>query len=1056
VGEYATPPDMTTPEPAPTRPDPPAAAESHSHVEGARGASAAQLLLTRGGDTRRESRHVVLGLAILVVVSVVLLNFWIYQNAQNRIVQGRWDYLTRHVDASREQIRALFATSERQLRFVAEGERLTSWVRSAMNGTIAPAEQLQMQQQLDRAAKSFGLDHLLVLSPEGVPLAADSNYDAAPARHADLVQRVVMTNQPWIADLHANGAGRRCFEIAMPVAGAATAGRVPVLVGATDAEATLMPLLGHWSDLGSSAFAYLVRRDGEQINYLTSPDRKQMLAPPAPVPMSTPAARPAAMAAIGIESSIEQSPGDPEPYCAVTRFLPELGWGLVARADRSVVMGGLRATVLKLLIVDLAILLATGLLIWQWRRSYNRGIAQHEQAVTSRHAERVQAIFDTAFDAIVTFDRSGRVRTVNRAAEELFGRSALAMENQPLHRVLRWSGPDTGSSPRELPTPGVVWLANALRPDGQSIPTEMSIGQSGDMDELLYTAIVRDIRDRVEAEKQIRAFAEGLESGNRRLEEVNAQLEEASRLKSEFLANTSHELRTPLNGMMGFLQLVLDGMCQSKEEEREFLKQALQCSKHLLNLINDVLDIARIEAGKLSLDIQKVEVSTLFQEVRTVTHVQATQKDVKLVFTDLEDPSCAVRCDLNKAKQVLINLVGNSLKFTPKGTIAVRAIARPDLGYVRFEVEDTGIGIPPEQQNIIFEKFAQGDGSTTRKFGGAGLGLAISKSLIELMGGVIGVRSEGRGQGTTMYFTLPAWSDQSTEALPEEETNDTIDGPSGGALVLVVEDDPVFRKFVTAVLHQHGYRTVEVPSAEGGWVLVRRLRPAVVVLDYALSCSEGAGIRTGWDLAQRITTDSETRHTPVLFVTGFEGEVRDRLRNTAFARKPEHLVKPIEPSALTAKVDGLVAGVSGRQARILMAEDDPAVTAFVRKVLPENRYYMEVVTNGEQCLHVLRTQPNGFDLLLLDLMMPGVSGYDVLRDMTLTGTAAKVPVLVLTNCPEPRSAEEKRLLEDGLVIDVIAKTNIHDSPQLLAHVIDWNLQVQREGDRPPEHEAEAA
>jgi len=728
----------------------------------------------------------------------------------------------------------------------------------------------------------------------------------------------------------------------------------------------------------------------------------------------------------------------------------------VARADRSVVMGGLEATIIKLLIIDFLILLVAAILIWQWRRSYSRGIAKHEQVVTSRHAERVQAIFDTAFDAIVTFDRSGRVRTVNRAAEELFGRSALAMENQPLHRVLRWSGPDSGSKPRDLPTPGVVWLANALRPDGQAIPTEMSLGESGLGEELLYTAIVRDIRQRVEAERQIRSFAEGLESTNRRLEEANAQLEEASRLKSEFLANTSHELRTPLNGMMGFLQLVLDGMCQSKEEEREFLKQALQCSKHLLNLINDVLDIARIEAGKLSLDIQKVEVATLFQEVRTVTHVQATQKDVKLIFTDLEDASSAVRCDLNKAKQVLINLVGNSLKFTQKGSIVVRAMARPDLGHVRFEVEDTGIGIPVEQQGIIFEKFSQGDGSTTRKFGGAGLGLAISKSLIELMGGVIGVRSEGRGQGTTMYFTLPAWTDQASDAAPEAEADATIDGPAGGALVLVVEDDPVFRKFMTAVLHQHGYRTVEVPSAEAGWVLVRRLRPAVVVLDYALSCSEGAEIRTGWDLAQRITTDAETRHTPVLFVTGFEGEVRDRLRNTAFARKPEHLVKPIEPAALTAKLDEMVAAVSGRQARILMAEDDPAVTAFVRKVLPENRYYMEVVANGEQCLHVLRTQPNGFDLLLLDLMMPGVSGYDVLRDMTLTGTAAKVPVLVLTNCPEPRNAEEKRLLEDGLVIEVLSKNSVHDNPSLLAHLIDWNLQVKHEGDHPPEHEAEAA
>jgi CheY-like chemotaxis protein len=416
-----------------------------------------------------------------------------------------------------------------------------------------------------------------------------------------------------------------------------------------------------------------------------------------------------------------------------------------------------------------------------------------------------------------------------------------------------------------------------------------------------------------------------------------------------------------------------------------------------------------------------------------------------------------VRCDLNKAKQVLINLVGNSLKFTTKGSITVRATPHAALGHVRFEVTDTGIGIPRDQQTIIFEKFAQGDGSTTRKYGGAGLGLAISKSLVELMGGVIGVRSEGRGQGTTMYFTLPVWSDQVATAEPEDDTApDQIDGPAGGALVLVVEDDPVFRKFVTAVLHQHGYRTVEVASAEGGWLRVRRLRPAVVVLDYALSCSEGAGIRTGWDLAERICGDSETRHIPVLFVTGFESEVREKLTNTTFARKPAHLVKPIEPSSLVHKVEELVASVSGRHVRILMAEDDPGVTAFVRKVLPEQRFHMEIALNGEECLHILRTQPNGFDLLLLDLMMPGVSGYDVLRDMTLSGTASKIPVVVFTNCPEPRNEDERRLLQEGLVLDVVAKSNVHDNPHLLTHLIDWHLQVKREGAEPTEQQAEAA
>lgn len=1036
-------------------PAPSAASPTPSAAVGRRTSDAARQLFSIPTDTRRESRQVAIGMGLLVLISVVLLNFGIYQGAQGRQVLERWERLTARVDGSREQIRALFATFERQLRYVAEEARFNAWVRGAMEGTLSAADQQMFERELERASSIFDLDHILVVSPEGVPLATAANYQGSPAGHADLVQRVIESHQPWVADIHSDPAGHRTFEIAIPLSGAAFAGRVPVLVAAVDAEEALMPLLSGWSELGPTAFAYLVRQEGQQVRYLTSPDRGHLVAPTAPVAMSESRARPAAMAATGIESSIEPSTGEAEPYAAVTRFLPELGWGLVARVDRSYMMAGIRNTVAKLLVIDLSILIGAGLILWQWRRSYARGMARHEIRVTHRHAERVQAIFDTAFDAIVTYDRAGRVRTVNRAAEELFGRPASGMEGQPLHRVLRWSAARE-SRDQVLPTAGVVWMANALRPDGQSIPTEMSLGESGAGEELLYTAIVRDIRDRVEAERQIHSFAEGLEVTNRRLEEVNAQLEEASRLKSEFLANTSHELRTPLNGMMGFLQLVLDGMCQNKDEEREFLKQALQCSKHLLNLINDVLDIARIEAGKLSLDLQKVEVSTLFQDVRTVTHVQAAQMDVKLVFVEPDDPGCAVRCDLNKAKQVLINLVGNSLKFTAKGSITVRATPRQDLGHVRFEVIDTGIGIPLDQQSVIFEKFAQGDGSTTRKYGGAGLGLAISKSLVELMGGVVGVSSEGRGKGTTMYFSLPVWNDQAAETPEEDSATDQIDGPSGGALVLVVEDDPVFRKFVTAVLHQHGYRTVEVSSAEAGWVRVRRLRPAVVVLDYALSCSEGAGLRTGWDLAERITTDPETRSIPVLFVTGFENEVRDKLKSTAFARQPGHLVKPIEPAALVRKVEELVSAIAGRQVRILMAEDDPCVAAFVRKVLPEQRFHMEIAINGEQCLHVLRTQPNGFDLLLLDLMMPEVSGYDVLRDMALTGTGAKLPVLVLTNCPEPRNPEERRLLEEGLVLDVVAKTSVHDNPQLLTHLIDWHLQVKHEDDAQPEHEAEAA
>ncbi|HKQ58248.1 MAG TPA: response regulator, partial [Candidatus Eisenbacteria bacterium] len=822
-----------------------------------------------------------------------------------------------------------------------------------------------------------------------------------------------------------------------PVGAPTHAGAGPVLVAFTRAEETLGRLLGAWAEPGMSGHAYLVRREGETVAFLTPSSSRASALPP--VQLTERTARAAAMAATGVESNVEVQGADGAVMWATTRNLPELGWGVVGEVKRDVMLEELRATGLRLLLLDVLLLGCVGAMTWLWRRKYVAGLARHEVKLVNRHSARVQAVLDTAFDAIITFDSGGRVRTVNRAAERMLGRPAAELDGQPLHRFLHWGSGRTGQS--ALPTPGVVCVAEARRADGQVFPAEFSLGQAGEGDELLYTAIVRDISDRVEAEKRIRAFAEGLESSNRRLEELNAQLQEASRLKSEFLANTSHELRTPLNGMIGFLQLVLDGLCENPEEEREFLKQGLQCSRHLLGLINDVLDIAKIEAGKLAVEAERVDTADLFAEVETVTHVQAKQAGIALRFEPPAEP-VFVRCDFAKTKQVLINLIGNSLKFTPKGSITVRASAHADLGHVMFEVVDTGVGIPPDRQKVIFEKFIQGDGSTTRKYGGTGLGLAISRSLVELMGGIIGVHSEGEGRGTRMYFSLPVWGHAGLSLVesPDGE-GEQIEGPANGALVLVVEDDPVFRHFLTVLLHQHGYRTVTSAHAEGAWMLVRRLQPAVVVLDYALSCAEGALLRTGWDLAERMTGDHDTRHIPLIFVTGFDAELKEKLRGTAFARRPEHLMKPVEGSVLLAKLEEVVGFIQGRQVRVLMADDDPTVAAFLRKVLPEERYHIEVANNGEECLHVLRTQPRGFDLLLLDLMMPEVSGYDVLREMTLTNTAPDLPVVVLTNFPEARNPEEKRLLELGLVLDVLPKTSVHDNPKLLAHIIEWHMQV---------------
>ena len=1025
------------------RPEPkaPAATDAAAHDS----PSAVSVLLGTGSGGSGDSRRVAFGLAVLALLSVVLLNFGILQSARENLAEQRWSELADHIDTKREELRDLLWQFEREVTFVAQQEtvRRQSW--KAASAGLTPAERTGFELELERACSAFHLHAIHLVSADGEPMASsERTAHGDPSHDRELAIRAALSGKVTLGVT--SGTGEEALvTLAFPVTGSGE--RPPVLLFHNSVEEVLLPLLMSWPGFGSTAGAYLVQRSGDELMLVTSPPASLGLSSGKPLPTGAPISRAAEVAIEGVESRLESVDAHGHALWTVTRYLPEYGWGLVGQVSRDAMLAALRGTILGLLALDLTMVALAVAGFWLWRKQYRRGLARREAMVTQRHNQRVQSILDTAFDAILTFDRNGHVLGVNHAAERLFGRPGADLEGQPLQRFLHPLGAQ-GAGAFVLPTPGTMTRCEALSADGAVMPIELSVGTSGEGDDLLYTAIVRDISERVEAEQRIAAFADGLEISNRRLEEVNAQLEEASRLKSEFLANTSHELRTPLNGMIGFLQLVLDGLCDSKEEEREFQRQALQCSRHLLGLINDVLDIAKIEAGKLSVEMEAVDVPALFDEVYTVTHVQAAQKGVQLRFEPPTPCPHFVRADFNKVKQVLINLVGNSLKFTPRGRITVRATAHPELGHFMFEVVDTGIGIDPARQKLIFEKFIQGDGSTTRKYGGTGLGLAISRSLVELMGGIIGVHSDGEGHGTRMYFSLPVWREggAALDAPVEDAPGDRIEGPATGALVLVVEDDSTFRKYLTSLLHAHGFRTVEARHAEGGWLLARRLRPAVVVLDYAMGCPEGASLRTGWDLAERMTSDSKTRHIPVVFVTGFDSELKEKLKTTAFARHPDHLMKPIDGNALLRKIEELAGTVEGRTVRVLMADDDPSVGAFIRKVLPEHRFHLEVANNGEECLHILRTQPRGFDVLLLDLMMPQVSGYDVLRELTLTGLGTDLPVLVLTNFPEGRNDEEKRLLEQGLVLDVLAKSSVHDNPQLLAHVIAWHLQVVAEGD----------
>jgi signal transduction histidine kinase/DNA-binding response OmpR family regulator len=505
----------------------------------------------------------------------------------------------------------------------------------------------------------------------------------------------------------------------------------------------------------------------------------------------------------------------------------------------------------------------------------------------------------------------------------------------------------------------------------------------------------------------------------RQLERQSAALEVASRHKSEFLASMSHELRTPLNAIIGFSEVLLERMFgELNERQDDYLRDIWSSGKHLLELLNDILDLSKIEAGQMALNRTEFIVSESLEYCLSMVRERALTQRVQLSL-DIDPEVGLLDADRLRFRQVVLNLLSNAVKFTPGGgRVDVRASMRGrDLVVL---VADTGVGVPAEDRERIFDSFQQGT-QTSEQVEGTGLGLTLSKRILELHGGRIWVDSEA-GKGSTFGFTLPVGSEESAlqsvlQADPESAAT-TGSAPGPGPTVVVVEDDRRSFDLLRVYLEAAGARVVSARDGKEGLDTVRRLSPAGVVLDILLP-----GI-DGWEVLAQLKADPATAAIPVVVVSMLD----DRGRGFGLGAA-EYLVKPVGKEQLLAALYR-AAAMPERKHTLVAIDDDPLAVELVRANLePEGWTVFGAATGQEGIALVRERQPSA---VLLDLLMPGMDGFQVVEALRADPETKAVPVVILTS--KSMTQEDKERLQ-GRITYVARKTELDLSG--LAGILRW-------------------
>ena len=493
------------------------------------------------------------------------------------------------------------------------------------------------------------------------------------------------------------------------------------------------------------------------------------------------------------------------------------------------------------------------------------------------------------------------------------------------------------------------------------------------------------------------------------LEQRNLALQEANRHKSVFLANMSHELRTPLNAIIGFSELMTDAREGQFDDatRKRFLSQILTSGKHLLGLINDILDLSKVEAGQMELRLSMVSVAEAVDQVTKTVEPLVGKKNIALRVN--VDGAGDVLADGGKLKQMLLNLVSNAIKFTPEeGTVTIAAVRVKDT--VEISVADTGIGIADADMKEIFHEFHQVDPGPGRKHEGTGLGLALTRRFAALHGGDVRVTSQVN-KGSVFTLVMPI---HATVRPPSEHAvARSMNGHGAGPLVLVVEDDPAAAELLTRQLGNAGYRTEVAKSGAEALALARELKPAAITLDIIMPELDG------WEVITRLKSDAATSHIPVVVVS-----VVDNPELGIALGAIDYFVKPVNASALVERLDRFDAprAPGNRKVRVLVVDDEPANRTLLTEALEPAGFTVMTASGGRDAIKIAkRSKP---DLVLLDLLMPDVNGFDVVEALRADDKTRDTPIMVLT-AANLTEADKRQL--NGRVSQILSRGSVATS-----------------------------